>query len=313
LPRRKKRKRVNRKASVQWPVISGRWFVGAKRRLAQIGQSGGLVLQFIILILCLSFLAACDKSGGETYKKGEELWEAEKYSEAVAYYEKVVSDYPRGHLATDALYQIGNINYLNLRDYWKAIEAYRRLVEMSPGSPFSPDAQRKVADIYKDKFGDLKGAIAEYQRFIKVFPKEADKAIYQMAQCYVLLKEFGKGREQYENILKEHPAIDYADDVHYQIANSYYLEGNTGEAIKEFEKLLEEFPDSRFAADARFEIALAKEEDGNLQEALSILELLRGTYHDERVLELRIKGIQERIAAKKKPAPPRVAKRKRGR
>jgi len=293
LPRRKKRKRVNRKTSGQWPVISGRWFVGA--------------------FFCLSLLSACDRSGGEAYKKGEELWEAEKYSEAVAQYEKVVSDYPKGHLATDALYQIGNINYLNLRDYWKAIEAYRRLVEISPGSPFSSDAQRKVADIYKDKFGNLKGAIAEYQRFIKVFPKESDKAMYQMAQCYVLLKEFEKGREQYENILKEHPDIDYADDVNYQIANSYYLEGKTGEAIKGLEGLLEEFPDSRFAGDAKFEIALAKEEDGNLQEALSILELLRGTYHDERVLELRIKGIQERIAAKKRPVPPRVVKRKRNR
>jgi len=305
LPRRKKRKRVNKERG-QGSGVRGR-FVGANGR-------SPLFYWHLILISALMFhLTACDRSGGEAYKKGEELWEAEKYSEAVAQYEKVVSDYPKGHLATDALYQIGNINYLNLRDYWKAIEAYRSLVEMSPGSPFSPDAQRKVADIYKDKFGDLKGAIAEYQRFIKVFPKEADKAIYQMAQCYVLLKEFGKGREQYENILKEHPDIDYADDVHYQIANSYYLEGKTGEAIKEFEELLEEFPDSRFAADASFEIALAKEEDGNLLEALSILEFLRGTYHDERVLELRIKGIQERIAAKKKPVPPRVVKRKRRR
>ncbi|MBI4745519.1 MAG: tetratricopeptide repeat protein [Deltaproteobacteria bacterium] len=282
---------MNKKHSGRWQVVGGRW----------------------VVILCLSLLSACDRSGGEAYKKGEELWEAEKYVEAVAQYEKVVSDSPKGHLATDALYQIGNINYLNLRDYSKAIEAYRRLVEMSPESPFSPDAQRKVADIYKDKFGDLKGAVAEYKLFIKVFPKEADKAIYQMARCHVLLKEFGKAREQYEKILKEHPDIDYADDVHYQIANSYYLEGKTGEAIKQFEGLLEGFPDSRFAADARFEIALAKEEDGNLQDALSILELLRGTYHDERVLELRIKGIQERIAAKKRPVPPRVAKRKRSR
>lgn len=264
-------------------------------------------------ILSLAVYTGCDRSGADAYKKGEELWEAGKYREAVSQYEKVVLDNPRGHLATDALYQVGNINYLNLRDYWKAIEAYRRLVETSPGSPFAPDAQIKIADIYRDKFGNLTGAIAEYERFIKVFPKEADKAMYQMAQCYVLLKEFGKAREQYEKLLKEHPDIDYKVDIYYQMANSYYLEGNQSEARKWFDELLQKFPDTKLAPDAKFNVALSFEEEGNLQEALSGLMKLKGVYHDERVLELRIKGIQERIAAKKKPVPPKVLKRKRER
>ncbi|HLB05262.1 MAG TPA: tetratricopeptide repeat protein, partial [Thermodesulfobacteriota bacterium] len=149
----------------------------------------------------------------------------ERYGEALVHYEKVVSGNPGGHLAKDALYQIGNIYYLNLRDYQKAVEAYRRLVKTSPGSHFAPDAQRKIAEIYREKFGDLKGAVSEYQRFVKVFPKEADRARYRMAECYILLREFDKAREQYENILKETPDIDYKDDVLYQMANSYYLEG----------------------------------------------------------------------------------------
>lgn len=301
MQRKKKRERVNKRDRIHHLAPNSKL----------IRQSGKLI--FITAVLCFSFLSACNKSGEEAYKKGEALWEAERYSEAVAQYEKVVQDYQGGHIATDALYQIGNINYLNLRDYWKAIEAYRRLVETSPGSPFSPDAQRKIADIYKDKFGDLKGAIAEYQRFIKIFPKEADKAMYEMAQCYVRLKEFSKAREQYEGILKDYSYIDYLDDVHYKMANSYYLEGKTSEAKKWYEELLKKYPESRFAADARFEIALATEEDGDLQEAMSMLELLRGTYHDERVLNLRIKGIQERLAAQKKPTPPVIAKRKRSR
>lgn len=256
---------------------------------------------FTFIFLCL-LLIACDKSGGEAYKKGEELWEAERYREALIQYEKVVSKDPEGHLATDALYQIGNIYYLNLRDYPKAIDSYRKLVETSPGSPFSPDAQRRIAEIYREKFGDLKGAVSEYQRFVKVFPKEADRARYRMAECHILLKEFDKAREQYENILKETPDIDYKDDVLYQIANSYYLEGKTGEAKKGFEELVEKFPETRFMVDARFVIALAFEEEGNVQEALNRLTQLKGTYHDQKVLDLRIRGIQDRMEEKKKPA-----------
>lgn len=267
----------------------------------------------IIAIFCLSLLAGCDKSGEEAYKKAERLWESGKYNEAIVQYEKVVSNNPKGRLAADALYQIGNIYYFNLREYQKAIETYRRLVETSPRSPFSPDAQRKIADIYKDKFGDMKGAIAEYERFIKIFPKEADKARYQMAQCYILLKEFSKAREQYEAILKEAPDIDYKDDIYYQTANSYYLEGKTGEARKGFEEFLRKFPESKFVSDAGLGIALAYEEERNLQEALARLVQLKGTYHNQRVLDLRITGIQERVAAKKRPASVRVVKRKRSR
>jgi len=266
----------------------------------------------LAIVFCLLILSGCDRSGAEDYKKGEELWEAERYAEAVTQFEKVVSEHPKNHLATDALYQIGNIYYLNLRDYRKAVDAYKRLVEANPGCPFSPDAQWKIADIYKEKFRDLSGAIVEYEHFVKIFPKEADKGIYQIAQSYVLLKEFGKAREQYEKILKDYPDIDYKDDVYFQMANSYYLEGITGEARKWFEDMLNKFPKSRFAADAGFEIALAYEEEGNLQEALSRLMNLKGIYHDERVLDLRVKGIQERIAAKKRPAPVRTVKRKTG-
>ncbi len=255
---------------------------------------------FTFIFLCL-LLIACDKTGGETYKKGEELWAAERYAEALIQYEKVVSKNPGGHLATDALYQIGNIYYLNLRDYQKAIDSYRKLVATSPGSSFSPDAQRRIAEIYREKFGDLNGAVSEYQRFVKVFPKEADRARYRMAECYILLKEFDKAREQYENILKESPDIDYKDDVLYQIANSYYLEGKTSEAKKGFEELVEKFPETRFMADARFGIALAFEEEGNLQEALNRLTQLRSIYHDQKVLDLRIRGVQDRIEEKKKP------------
>ena len=299
LPRRKRR-RVSRKTSGQWPVVSGRCFVRA---------NGRSPLLFFILVIILLF-SACDKSGEDAYKKADELWSAGKYNEAVAQYE-VISKKGTGRLVADSLYQIGNIYYLNLRDYQKAIEAYRRLVEISPGSPFSPDAQRKIADIYKDKFGDLRGAIAEYQHFAKVFPKEADKAMYQTAQCYALLKEFAKAREQYEAILKDAPDIDYKDEVYYQIANSYYLEGKTGEAKKGFEEFLGKFPESKLVPDARLGIALAYEEEGNLAEALSRLTQLKGVYHNQRALELRITGIRERIAAKKRPVSVRALKRKR--
>lgn len=263
---------------------------------------------FTFIFLCL-FLTACDSSVDEAYKKGEELWEAGKYKEALVLYEKLVAEHPKSHFSTDALYQIGNINYLNIRDYRAAIAAYRKLVELSPESPFSPDAQIKIADINKDKFGDLKGAIAEYERFVKVFPKAADKALYQMGLCYMLLKEFTPARVQYERILKEHPDVDYKDEICYHLANSYYLEGKTGEARKRFEDLLEKFPKSRFATDARFQVALTYEEEENLQEALLRLQQLRGVYHDDRVLDLRIKGVEERMAARKKPLPPKVAKR----
>lgn len=289
--------------SGQWSVVCGlflRAYCGAP-------------LFFFCLFLALTLASGCDKSGESVYKQGDKLWEEGKYSEALEKYREVASKDPQGRLAADALYQMGNIYSLNLKDYQKAVAAYGRLVSASPKSPFSPDAQKKIAEIYRDKYGDLKGAISEYQRFIDLYPKEADRALFQMAQCYILLRDFDKAREGFERILKDAPDIDYKDEVYYQIANSYYLEGKTEEARQGFEDLQKRFPDSKFTTDARFVIALTYEETGDLQEALDRLMQLNGVYPNQSVLELRIAGIKERIEARKRPMPARITKIKRHR
>lgn len=280
----------------------------------QIGAYRGTPLFFIVLALVLIVnLVACDRSGELAYKQGDKLWEEGKYVEALAQYREVVSKDPDGRLAADALYQMGNIYSLNLKDYQRAVEAYRRLVSANPRTPFSPDAQKKIAEIYRDKYGDLGGAISEYQRLVDLYPKEADRALFQMAQCHILLRDFDSARERFERILKDAPDIDYKDEVYYQIANTYYLEGKTEEARTKFEEILKMFPDSKFATDAKFGIALAYEETGDLQEALNRLMELKGVYPNQSVLELRISGIKERIEARKRPMPARVSKIKRHR
>lgn len=288
--------------SGQWSVVSGR-FVGA---------NSCSPFFFALLLAVLTITSACDKSGELAYKQGDKLWEEGKYSEALEKYREVASKDPQGRLAADALYQMGNIYSLNLKDYQKAVAAYRRLVSASPKSPFSPDAQKKIAEIYRDKYGDLKGAISEYQRFVDLYPKEADRALFQMAHCYILLRDFDKAREGFERILNDAPDIDYKDEVYYQIANSYYLEGKTDKAREGFEDLQKKFPDSKFATDASFAIALTYEETGDLKEALDRLMQLKGVYPNQSVLELRIAGIKERIEARKRPMPARVSKMRKG-
>lgn len=290
------------KNSGQWSVVCGQF----------LRAYCGAPLFFCCLFLALTLLSGCDKSGESVYKQGDKLWEEGKYSEALEKYREVASKDPQGRLAADALYQMGNVYSLNLKDYQKAVAAYRRLVSTSPKSPFSPDAQKKIAEIYRDKYGDLKGAISEYQRFVDLYPKEADRALFQMAQCHIIMRDFGKAREEFERILKDTPDIDYRDEVYYQIANSYYLEGTTDKARQGFEDLQKRFPDSKFATDARFGIALSYEETGDLQEALDRLIQLKGVYPNQSVLELRITGIKERIEARKRPMPTRASKVRKG-
>jgi TolA-binding protein len=254
--------------------------------------------------LAIFFLASCQ---GEAIKKEIDRAEAfrnnGKYLKAIEAYQKVIDSSPESSIATQSLYEIGNIYYLCLNDYPRALRFFSQLIYSYPESRWAVFSQKNIADIYLFKIGDFEWAISEYDELIKVENLgtiRRDEIVYNIARCYFDLNNFEQSRIEYRSLLERFPNTSFAVEAYFRIATTLYLQGEHEEAIKAYEEVVKRFPKEKRSAEARFEIASLLEEMGELEKALDIYRKLLRSYHNEEMVRARIDQVKERLEAKER-------------
>jgi outer membrane protein assembly factor BamD (BamD/ComL family) len=85
----------------------------------------------VTLFLALLMLVSCSKKASETdlYKQAEEMYQSQKFEEAVFVFDQMLADYPEGTLAPKAAFMMGYIyaNELSQMDFAK--EFYQLFLE----------------------------------------------------------------------------------------------------------------------------------------------------------------------------------------
>ncbi len=98
----------------------------------------------------------------------EARWREGNYDDAIRLNTLLYKRDREGKFGAQALLNIGNIYYLNLRQLKDAVENYTRLVEEFPDRPEAYKARLQLAAIYANEIGDLNQAISEYDRILDV-------------------------------------------------------------------------------------------------------------------------------------------------
>ena len=110
-----------------------------------------LILVIALILLVSSCSSAQKAAAKEELNNGAKLFNEQKYTEAIAVFEKVLEKDPEN---ANALYNIA-ISYIQLKDDDKALKYLRKTVKTSP---FYEDAWYNIAYILYKK-GDFKGAV----------------------------------------------------------------------------------------------------------------------------------------------------------
>ncbi len=251
-----------------------------------------------ILIPFLLVLPTCSSSEPEKlYSQGEEAWHRGEYSLAIGHFEKLMELYPKHALADDTLMWIGDIHYLFLSRYDEAVMYYRDLVNLYPDSPRRVEARMKLAAIYRGKKNDCKMAIIEYGKIISddVPFSVAAEAQHRIAMCHFQSGDIQQARTEFEILVADYPESEYVDDALYGLASCYYAQRRCQEAVRFYEKVVDISRDDNLVADSRFGIAACFEERGRLREALEAFRDLLEFYPNRRVVEQRLRKIEDRI------------------
>jgi tetratricopeptide (TPR) repeat protein len=191
-----------------------------------------------LMISILLGLPACNSSSHQMLEQAEARWREGNYDDAIRLNTLLYQRDREGKFAPQALLNIGNIYYLNLRQLKDAVEYYSRLVDEYPGCPQEYKARLQLAAIYGNEIGDLNQAISEYDHILKMPDIENRQEIeFQRANTYFRKDDYAGALRELRRIEESGVTGHLADQISLKIGNIYQIQNRYDDAVPLFEKV----------------------------------------------------------------------------
>ncbi len=184
--------------------------------------------------------------GDKDFKKGNELFVAGKYAEAVEAYKTAIGNEP----GEPVYYGNLGLSYLRLGNNEEALVAFKKMLEVQPESY---SASKNI--------GQILGAEKKYEEALPYFQKASElsttdpDAFYNLGACLVNLQDFEKAATAFTRAKELQPDLAPA---YYQLGMIYVNLNKKPEAIQNLEKFVELAPEDQNAAVAKQVLAFLK-------------------------------------------------------
>ncbi len=232
-------------------------------------------------------------------QQGIRLEQQKEFRNALNTYAQLSENYAESNEAADALYRRGRILQYDLGEDQRALLYYLQLEKKYPQSALISPAQQEAAKITKYRLNNCGQAIPIYQRLFEQSEADGDRYQYEIADCYVRLKNWPQAAIEFEVLLGSFPQSGLSALALYRLADSWLLSGQREKARTGFEQTVSVHLKSQIAHEARLRLAEMLEEEEHLSEALAAYSALIG-YPRQDLLKQKILRLKERIARKKK-------------
>ncbi len=177
--------------------------------------------------------------GEKDFKRGNDLFSAGKYEEAVEAYKEAILKEPEEPIYQNNL----GICYTKLEKYDQAMEAFLAMLKIRPGSY---SANRSLGELYglQKKYAE---ALPFFAKASEVSPDDPN-AFYNLGACLINTQDYDRAAGAFLKAKELQP--DYAA-VYYQLGMISVNQNKKEEAIQYLEKFLELAPDDAKAATAK--------------------------------------------------------------
>ena len=207
--------------------------------------------------------ALCDPAPVSPYDQGNRYFLQQKYSLAVAQYEKALREEPKASWASDAQFFIGHC-LLGMGQKTKAIGAFEATSKNYPATRRAGDAHVAVADIYASlgRWRDAMDHLAEASKRPPSQPA-GDEGHYGLGVLYMEPRNpersASKAIEHFRRVIQGWPTSDKVPLAYLGMGQSHLALGQTEEATKIAREVIRKYPGTRWegAARALFGAALA--------------------------------------------------------
>ena len=116
-----------------------------------------------------------------------------------------------------------------------------------------------------------------------------------MGSVYLSRRSFGQARGELASLVEDGSTpTNLREQALFAMAESYFLQGRHQMAVKSYGRLLQEYPNSELTGEAKLHLATSLEEMGFLGGAKSVATEAREDYQNERIVDRKLKGIDQR-------------------
>ncbi len=217
----------------------------------------------------------------EQFEYAEQFRKNGDIESSIREHKKLLKHYPKSEYAASSCFILGNI-YKEKGDYKKAFDYYQKIVEEYPSSPLVISAIKLQSEIAEKRLTVNRGLFSgifknteEKAKFmnkvIENSPYEAEvvNRMFKLANFYYNVKEYDKGIEVLDKIIKNFSETTYVEEakflrIKYSLNSISEVSFDT-DTIEEIKQLINEFlieyPNSKFKDEIKsIEIALNDKE-----------------------------------------------------
>jgi TolA-binding protein len=253
-----------------------------------------------------------------THFRALELFNDDKYTDAIAMFDKSLKNQFHKAYTAQSLYWLGE-SYYRLEKYDSSILVMNKFLT-SPGAYEIPEyimanytigygwfKQQKYSDALTSfrKFNDaadkvsnktivndalnrtadcffiqknFSEAITYYDKSIELNLLDVDYALYQKALSYEATNKPDNKITALNALIKSYPNSNYIDDSYYQLARTYNAKTNFTAAIETYNTLISKYPNSQFVKASMLELGLVYNNADRNNDALIILKKVVSDY-----------------------------------
>ena len=195
----------------------------------------------------------------EQYDWAMHFYKLNDFQRAADEFVRLTEAYPDSDYSPEAQYYAGR-SYEELGKYYFAFKNYQKTVENYPYTKRMEEIQSRlytIANIFQDEETPklmqleltitLDRAVEVYKKIIEnsPFDKNADKALYKMAECYRRMMKYKEAIEAYKKLITDYPESELVPEAKYQLAYTKYEasldpeydQESTEAALKEFKEI----------------------------------------------------------------------------
>lgn len=243
------------------------------------------------------FGSAADRSSRQYLESAELRWEKEDYLGAIRDYEKIVEEFPRSQVVSEANYWRGVAYFLYLDNNQKAITSFNESIRgavSSSDKAHALEAYLYIAEIYDKKLNQPKKAIAVYEKVMEITldPNQVLEVQYKVGALYFDLGDLEQARVEWDILVRTDPRSKWAPAALYRGGGTYFILGKCDEAIKIYKTLYTEYPEHEMSPFAKFRAANCFEENKSHTEALQLYLELEGVYPNKELLTGKINKLK---------------------
>lgn len=255
--------------------------------------------KFLVWLVVLVFAGACqpDPEPRRLLEKAHDRWIDGHSHSAVELFRAVLEISPKGPVAQEALFRLGEIYYFDLDDYEKALGFFQDVAKRNPKGPFAYDSRKYIAEIVELNIKDLDQAIIEYQNLINLNERPEENAEHQFRIASIFFKKhnYDQALMELEILLENYPKSDWAERAYFRMMEILFSLKKCDEARTRYTAFQNAFPRSDFEGDMEFIMASCLEEEGQLDQAHERFKALEGNYRYPALIKMKLEGLEQRI------------------